>query len=87
MELTYINADGETSYERVVPICFKEHESDWYLLAITENNREVIFPGVYITCVSEPESQMTLLLENFDSERFTQWFFDVEKIMRRRHCD
>lgn len=43
MKRAYVDVDGETSYERVVPICFKEHESDWYLLVSTENDWELIF--------------------------------------------
>ena len=39
MELTYIDTDGKTSYDRVAPICFKERENEQYLLAITETTR------------------------------------------------
>ena len=28
MELTYIDTDGKTSYDRVAPICFKERENE-----------------------------------------------------------
>ena len=78
MELTYIDTDGKTSYDRVAPICFKERENDQYLLALTEDDRVAIFPVAHITCVSETETRTTFSLpENFDSERF----FDVGKIM------
>lgn len=82
VELTYIDTDGKTSYDRVAPICFKEHESDWYLLAITEDDRATIFPVAHITCVSETEALTTFSLpEDFDAERFAQRFFDAGKIM------
>ena len=82
MELTYIDTDGKTSYDRVAPICFKERENDQYLLALTEDDRAAIFPVAHITCVSETEARTTFSLpEDFDAERFAQRFFDAEKIM------
>lgn len=80
MELTYIDTDGETCYDRVAPICFKEHENEQYLLAITEDDRATIFPVAHITCVSETEARTTFSLpEDFDAERFAQRFFYIEK--------
>lgn len=82
IELTYINTGGETGYDRVAPICFKEHENEQYLLAITEDDRAAIFPVAHITCVSETEALTTFSLpEDFDAERFAQRFFDAGKIM------
>lgn len=82
MELPYLDTDGETSYDRVAPICFKEHENEQYLLAITEDERAAIFSVAHITCVSETEARTTFSLpEDFDAERFAQRFFDAEKIM------
>lgn len=82
MELTYIDTDGKTSYDRVAPICFKEHENEQYLLAITQKDRATIFPVAHITCVSETEALTTFSLpEGFDAERFAQRFFDAGKIM------
>lgn len=43
MELTYIDTDGKTSYDRVAPICFKGLENDQYLPALTEDDRAAIF--------------------------------------------
>ena len=80
MELTYIDTDGEVSYDRVAPICFKEHENEQYLLAITEDDRAAIFLVAHITGVSETEARTTFSLpEGFDTERFAQRFFDAEK--------
>lgn len=82
MELTYIDTDGETCYDRVAPICFKGLENDQYLPALTEDDRAAIFPVAHITCVSETEARTTFSLpEDFDTERFAQRFFDAEKIM------
>ena len=82
MELTYIDTDGETCYDRVAPICFKGLENDQYLPALTEDDRAAIFPVAHITCVSETEARTTFSLpEDFDAERFAQRFFDAEKIM------
>lgn len=69
MELAYIDTDSKTSYDRVVPICFKEHENDRYLLAITEDDRATVFLIVHITCVSETEARTTFSLpEDFDAD-------------------
>ena len=82
MELTYIDTDGETCYDRVAPICFKGLENDQYLPALTEDDRAAIFPVAHITCVSETETRTTFSLPgDFDAERFAQRFFDAEKIM------
>ena len=82
MELTYIDTDGETCYDRVAPICFKGLENDQYLPALTEDDRAAIFPVAHITCVSETEARTTFPLPgDFDAERFAQRFFDAEKIM------
>lgn len=82
MELMYLDADGEDMYYRVAPICFDEHDGDRYLLALTEDDRVLIFAIEYITGVSETEAMTTFSLpENFDAERFAQRFFDVERIM------
>lgn len=80
MELTYIDTDGKTSYDRVAPICFKEHENEQYLLAITQEDQATIFPVAHITCVSETEALTTFSLpEGFDAERFAQRLIDAEK--------
>lgn len=79
MELTYIDTDGKTSYDRVAPICFKEQENEQYLLAITQEDRATIFPVAHITCVSETEARTTFSLpEDFDAEHFAHRFFDAE---------
>ena len=83
MELPYLDTDGETSYDRVAPICFKELENEQYLLlAITKDDRVATFPVAHMTCVSETEVRTIFSLpEAFDAERFAQRFFDAEKMM------
>ena len=82
MELIYLDANGENMYYRVAPICIKEHDSDRYLLASTEDDRVLIFAIEYITGVGETEAMTTFSLpENFDIERFKKRFFDIGKVM------
>lgn len=74
--------EREDMYYRVAPICFDEHDGDRYLLALTEDDRVLIFAIEYITGVSETEAMTTFSLpENLDIERFKKRCFDINKVV------
>lgn len=83
MEVIYIDKNGIDIYYRIAPICFKEYNDDWYLLALTKENCVLIFAIEYIIGgVGETEAMTTYSLpENFDIEQFKKRFFNINKVV------